>query len=62
VTTLRPQWRIAAIPAASSHIRITVPPWTNPAELASWMAIHRIRVDREADAGRGSCFSATARS
>ena len=64
VTTRVPQWRIAAIPAASSHIRITVPPWTNPAEFASWMLIQRISSERESAAGRGrrTCFSGTARS
>src|SRR5689334_18564621 len=54
VTTRRPQCRIAAIPAASSHIRMTTPPWTNPAELASWMLIQRISSERERETGRGS--------
>ncbi len=35
VTTRPPQWRIAAIAAASSQVFITIPPWTNPAVLAS---------------------------
>ena len=35
VTTRRPQWRIAAIAAASSQVFITTPPCTKPAALAS---------------------------
>ena len=53
VTTRWLQWRIAAIPAASSHMRITVPPCTKPAEFASWMLIQRISSEREAAAARG---------
>jgi hypothetical protein len=57
VTERIPQCRIAAIPAASSHILITTPPWTKPAEFASWMLIQRISSDRESEALRGSCFA-----
>ncbi len=54
VTTFCPQWRIAAIAAASSQSFITAPPCTLPAELASSMPIQRISVEREAEAGFGS--------
>src|SRR5581483_11486163 len=57
VTTLPPQCRIAAMPAASSHIRITTPPWMKPAEFASGMPIHRISSEQEAEAGRGASGS-----
>ena len=40
VTTRPRQWRMAAIPAASSQSFITTPPWTNPAEFASPIPIH----------------------
>ena len=50
-----PQWRRAAIPAASSQSLITMPPWTKPAELASVIPIHLTSSDSEAEAGRGSC-------
>ena len=46
-----PQWRMAATPAASSHSFITIPPWTNPAEFASAIPIHRIRAELDAEAG-----------
>ena len=54
VTTRRPQWRMAAIAAASSQIFITMPPCTKPAELASWTPIQRISSERESATGRGS--------
>ena len=54
VTIRVPQWRSAAIPAASSHIFITTPPCTNPARLASWTPIHLTSVECVAEAGRGS--------
>ena len=53
VTTRQPLWRIAAIPATSSHIRMTTPPWTKPAEFASWMLIQRISSELERETGRG---------
>src|SRR3954470_19638498 len=54
VTTRRCACRIAASPAASSHIFITTPPCTKPAVLLSSMLIQRTSTDREADAGTGS--------
>ena len=42
------------MPATSSHIRITTPPWMNPAEFASWMLIQRISSDSEPATVRGS--------
>ena len=54
VTTRRPQWRIAAIAAASSQVFITMPPWTKPAVLASWTPAQRISSERESATGRGS--------
>src|SRR4051812_35897748 len=54
VTTRRCACRIAASPAASSHIFITTPPCTKPAVLLSSMPIQRTSTDREADAGVGS--------
>src|SRR5690242_7221681 len=60
VTTRPPQWRIAAMPAASSHIRITTPPWMKPAEFASWMLIQRISSEQDAEAGRGASLSVSA--
>ena len=61
VTTRLPQCRIAAIPATSSHILITTPPWTNPAELASWMLIQRISSELDLETGRPSPSSLIAR-
>jgi len=53
--TMRPRaCRIAAIPAASSHSFMTVPPCTKPAESASMRFIQRTRTAREAAAGRDS--------
>src|SRR5437868_944649 len=54
VTTRLRECLIAASAAASSAIRITVPPWTLPAELASVIPIHRISWEREAEQGFGS--------
>ena len=56
VTTRQPLWRIAAIPATSSHILITTPPWMNPAEFASWMLIQRISSECERATGRASAM------
>ena len=54
VTTRLPEWRIPAIPATSSQSRITTPPWTNPAELASPMPIHLTSSERDSAAGLAS--------
>ena len=54
VTTGRPEWRIAAIPATSSHIRMMWPPCTLPAVLASVGPIQRVSTDMDWDGGRGS--------
>ena len=54
VTTRLRQWRIAAMPATSSQSFITIPPWTNPAELASPIPIHLTRTASESEAGLGS--------
>ena len=53
VTTRLRQWRIAAMPATSSQSFITIPPWTNPAELASPIPIHLTRTASESAAGFG---------
>ena len=54
VTTRLRQCRIAAMPATSSQSFITIPPWTNPAELASPIPIHLTRTASESAAGLGS--------
>ena len=54
VTTRPRQWRMAAIPAASSHSFITTPPWTNPAEFASPIPIHLTNTAFDAEAAFGS--------
>src|SRR2546421_9958734 len=46
--------RPAAGPAASSHSFITVPPWMNPALLASVMPIHLTSTALGSEAGRAS--------
>ena len=48
------EWRIAAIPAASSHSFITTPPWTKPAMFASVGPIQWTSTELEWEAGRGS--------
>src|SRR5437588_9765301 len=53
VTTRRPQWRIAAIPATSSQSFMITPPWTFPAVLASAMPIQRVSTEVESDGRRG---------
>src|SRR5215210_4267401 len=54
VTTRPPLWRTAAMPATSSHMRMISPPWTLPALFASAMPIHLLRIEVDADGGRGS--------
>ena len=54
VTMRVPQWRIAAIPATSSHMRMISPPCTLPAEFDSVMPIQRTIVELDLDGGRGS--------
>src|SRR5918992_3181902 len=54
VTTRQPEWRTAAMPATSSHMRMISPPWTLPALLAVWIPIQRVRTDADSDGGRGS--------
>jgi hypothetical protein len=54
VTTRQRECLIADNPAASSHIFMTVPPWTKPAELASTRLIQRTRTACDSAAGRGS--------
>ena len=54
VTTRRPEWRMAAMPATSSHSFMIVPPCTLPAVLASGMPIHLVSVECDSDGGRGS--------
>src|SRR3954447_16966121 len=54
VTTRVPEWRIAAMPATSSHRRMIAPPWTLPVVLASGMPIQRVITEREWAGVRGS--------
>ena len=54
VTTRQRECLIAASPAASSHIFMTVPPWTKPAELASTRLIQRTGTACDSAADRGS--------
>jgi uracil-DNA glycosylase len=60
VTTRPPEWRIAAIPAASSQSFITTPPCTNPAELASPIPIQRARYERDCSGAFASTAGAYA--
>ena len=54
VTTRAPEWRTAAIPATSSHRCMSTPPWTFPDVFASAGPIQRLRIELDADGGRGS--------
>src|ERR671924_241607 len=54
VTALCPECRTAAIPATSSQRCMITPPCTLPAMLASPGPIQRLRIEPEADGGRGS--------
>ena len=54
VTTRFPEWRIAAIPATSSHSFMIEPPCTLPAVLASGMPIQRVSTEWECEGGCGS--------
>ena len=54
VTTMRPEWRIAAIPATSSQSLTIAPPWTLSPKLASVGPIHRVSTALDSDGGRNS--------
>ena len=54
VTTRRPEWRTAAMPATSSQRCMITPPWTLPDVLASPIPIHRLSTELDLDGGRGS--------
>src|SRR5687767_748761 len=59
VTTRVPQCLTAATPATSSTIFMSVPPWTLPAVLASWMPIQRVGTGCEAEGGFGCTRAAS---
>src|SRR5688500_5387708 len=61
VTTRHPECLTAATPATSSHIFMIVPPCTFPAVLASWMPIHRVSTEWEAEGGLGCTRAASLR-
>src|SRR5215212_1036775 len=54
VTTRPLLCRTAAMPATSSHSRMIRPPCTLPALFASATPIQRLRIEAEAEGGRGS--------
>src|SRR5687767_6085184 len=54
VTTRVPECRTAAIPATSSQRCMITPPCTLPALFASAIPIQRLRVELDAEGGRGS--------
>src|SRR5215207_3240085 len=54
VTTREPEWRTAAMPATSSQRCMISPPCTLPALFASAIPIQRLRIELDADGGRGS--------
>ena len=61
VTTRRPEWRTAAIPATSSQRYMITPPCTLPAMFASAIPIQRLSSERDLEGGRGSTAASLGR-